>query len=93
MTLLRVRPIATCRLTGGFPRIDVLNVLKRDSSSWTISPQKPHEWYSLRSGENIAEDEIAKLAALRRPPLTLGDLLKYVIWAHLCSVQFQAADT
>jgi len=38
----------------------------------------PNDWYSLRSREKIAEDEIAKLAAIRRLPLTLGDLLKYV---------------
>jgi hypothetical protein len=80
MTVLRVHPTASCRLTGRPSRVCLNHVLKRDSSSSSsiTTSDKPHDWYSLRSRENIAEDEIAKLAALRRPPLTLGDLLKYV---------------
>ncbi|KAL1987817.1 hypothetical protein VTN96DRAFT_2220 [Rasamsonia emersonii] len=34
-------------------------------------------WSNPPSWTNVAEDEIAKLAAIRRRPLTLGDLLKH----------------
>lgn len=33
-------------------------------------------WDSVSPGTNVGEDEIARLAASRRRPLSLGDLLK-----------------
>lgn len=49
--------------------------LRRDSSTTLPETQG---WSTPPSWTNVAEDDIAKVAAMRRRPLTLPDLLKYV---------------
>lgn len=74
-TVMESRPVrftrlisAACRRSCRFARPTT-----RDRAAYSTASQS---WSNPPSWTNVAEDEIAKLAAIRRRPLTLGDLLK-----------------
>ncbi|KAL1998991.1 hypothetical protein VTN02DRAFT_5225 [Thermoascus thermophilus] len=46
-------------------------------SCYYSSPSSPSSWSKPSFHTHVADDEVARLAASRRRPLTLGDLLKY----------------
>lgn len=75
--LIGTLPRSRCRLARPTTHLRHNSTWASTSESW----KKPPVW------TNVAEDEIARLAALRRRPLTLADLLKWVNFPTWCVIE------